>query len=388
MRQDSKAFDRAGPSRRGILLGGSAVVLGFPAIVRAQASSEYVLGVTSSLSGPLSGSPLAYLAGSDVAFRRAALDGSLGNKRIRVIKLDDQFKAPQAIANARQLIERDGACAVLGAFGVELITALRPVLNESGTPALVAFSRLQRLRVSQHEDCLFFPTASYELEVRRIAEQLATIGVSRIAVGHIENEFGTTLAAYMAQMATASKIDVVSKVLVRTDGSNLADAVKTLSAAQPQAVVLFAQTALIDSVFRQPGQSLGALPVYTVSFANPTGLADAVRDLHAQVIVSQVVPNPASRKSALANQFRTDWAAVHGQEPPTSAALEGYIAAAILVQAIKRSSTASRHELHEILTGANGFHVGELAYSFVDRTRPGNPYVEMSLVRGDGSLVS
>jgi branched-chain amino acid transport system substrate-binding protein len=323
-----------------------------------------------------------------VLFRRVALDGSLGNKRIRVVKLDDQFKVPMAVANARQLIDRDEACALLGAFGVELIAALRPVLDESGTPALVAFSRLQRLRVPQHSDCMFFPTASYELEVRRIGEQLATIGVSRIAIGHIDNEFGSTLAAYMSQVASASKLDVVAKVLIRTDGSNLAGAVKDITSSQPQALVIFAQTALIDSVFRQPGQPLGALPVYTVSFANPTGLASVVRDLHAQVVVSQVVPNPASRKSALANQFRIDWAAVHGQEMPTSAALEGYIAALILVQAIRRSPSASHRELHNILTDASGFRVGELSYTFADRTRPGNPYVEMSLVRGDGSLVS
>jgi ABC-type branched-subunit amino acid transport system substrate-binding protein len=104
--------------------------------------------------------------------------------------------------------------------------------------------------------------------------------------------------------------------------------------------------------------------------------------------IAQVVPSPLSSRTAIAREYRQ-----HARElrPPghalTQPGLEGYIAAKVLVEALRRTGgTPSPALLHRALEGLGPLDLGGVHVEFSPTRHSGTTYVDIAVVGSNGVL--
>jgi len=98
-------------------------------------SGRIVLGSSRPLSGPAA----AYGnigKGMAAYFSYVNDRGGVNGRTITWLDRDDGYSPTQALTAAQELVERDDAFAIVAPFGTAVNVAIRPYLNQSGTPQL------------------------------------------------------------------------------------------------------------------------------------------------------------------------------------------------------------------------------------------------------------
>ncbi len=101
-------------------------------------------------------------------------------------------------------------------------------------------------------------------------------------------------------------------------------------------------------------------PIFlAVSFVDSSSLADAVGKTDAQIIVTQVVPDPSDEGIPMVGEYHADLKAVDTLAAAGLVALEGYIAARILTVALEKiQGSITREGVVEGLEGLGKFDLG------------------------------
>src|SRR5262249_8363272 len=97
--------------------------------------SEIKIGQTIAYSGPASA--YGQLGKAEEAyFKSLNAKGGINGRKINFISLDDGYSPPNAVENARRLVESDQVAALFNALGTPLNVAIRPYMNQKKVPQL------------------------------------------------------------------------------------------------------------------------------------------------------------------------------------------------------------------------------------------------------------
>lgn len=110
----------------------AAVAVGQPA-ERGVTATEIVLGTTMPMSGPAALWGTGVSGGIDAWLRHINDQGGIHGRRLRLIVKDDAYLPPRAVANTRELVERDGVFALVASLGTANVFAMREYVIESQT---------------------------------------------------------------------------------------------------------------------------------------------------------------------------------------------------------------------------------------------------------------
>jgi ABC-type branched-subunit amino acid transport system substrate-binding protein len=105
------------------------------------------------------------------------------------------------------------------------------------------------------------------------------------------------------------------------------------------------------------------------------------------VAIAQVTPSPYKIGSRLSKEF-TDAIAKDKPEVPVSyAMMEGYIAAKVIVEAVRRQGAKpTREGMAAALDSMDDFNMGGYTISFKPGMRSGSKYVELSIITSSGKI--
>jgi branched-chain amino acid transport system substrate-binding protein len=101
--------------------------------VRGVTANEILVGTTMPTSGPAAFWGVPISAGMDAWFRVINDQGGIHGRRLRLIVKDDGYLPPRAVANTRELVERDGVFALASSLGTANVFAARDYVIESQT---------------------------------------------------------------------------------------------------------------------------------------------------------------------------------------------------------------------------------------------------------------
>ncbi len=111
--------------------------LGIPAIgqpaERGVTPTEIVLGTSMPMSGPASPWGMGVGGGMDAWLRHVNDQGGIHGRKFRLLIRDDAYLPPRAVANVRELVERDGVLAIVSQIGTANCYAVRDFMVESKT---------------------------------------------------------------------------------------------------------------------------------------------------------------------------------------------------------------------------------------------------------------
>lgn len=352
---------------------------------------DLVIGQVAPLTGVIAGTGNEYVAGAAAYFSHVNANGGIYGRKIRVALKDDAYKPDQTLALTRQLLAEEKPLALFGFVGTGNVLALNKnkVLEEAGIALLAPYTGAQDLREPVTPQ-IFHIRASYTDETSRMVEHLYTIGLRRFAVMYQDDPFGKSgLAGAESALKKLGMTAVATGGYDRTKPEEVDAAVAAIAPANPDAIIMVsvnrASAAFIKKM-RAQGSKARLFSISVVNFKEL--LKNAGEDNARGIGISQVMPYPYSTLAPVAREFQTLMAQYQPDKVVSYASMESFIAAKILVEAIRRSGAdPTRAKVISQLEKMNSYDVGGFKVSFSPENRVGSKFVEVTVIGRDGRLL-
>jgi branched-chain amino acid transport system substrate-binding protein len=368
-------------SRRRLLQAAPAAAAAIALPRWAHASLEPVrIGRTAATTGPFSYPYLEMNKGIQAAFDEVNARGGIERRKLEMVGLNDEGNPAKAVENTKLLLERDKVFAFLGCGPTQTVMAMLPLLEESKVALVAPGTGLDALR-GTYNPLTMYTRPTYGAEIGKIAQQLAIVAQNKCAVVYSDNAFGkSTLAAFEAAAKKVGNTEWKA-FLLSDQPADIGKLVEQIAAWGPSSY-LSASVAPHGVPFFKALRARIKAPAYTFSLLGSKPILDAVGDLSRGLVVTQVVPNPDSMTIGVVKDYQAALKKGSFGEPNYSS-LEGYIAARVLVEGLKRNKGNGARErfaqaFQNLTVDLGGFDV---SFGPVDNT--GSNFVELTHYTGD-----
>lgn len=371
-----------GLNRRQFALG-SAALVGAPAIVRAQ-DDRIVLGQSAAFTGPAAQLGIQFNLGAKLYFEQVNASGGVGGRKIELRHLDDGYEPDRCVANTRKWLE-DDVFALFGYIGTPTSLAALPLATRAKVPFFAPFTGAMGLR-EPHNRYAFHLRASYNDETALIVRQLTHLGLKKIAVFYQNDAYGKAGLDGVKLALAAQDLKPVAEATVERNSVDVTAAVATLQAANPDAVVQISAYKSCAAYIRAARKAGYGGQIYNVSFVGTQALADELGKEGAGIVVSQVVPSPYNAARPITREF-VEAARRSGHVQPNFSAMEGYLAAKVFAEGLRRGGgKGTRDALISGLEALSDQSFGGFQVSFSPSNHVASKFVELSMLTGDGRV--
>ena len=360
---------------------GAALVAGFHT---AQAQEErIVLGQSAAFTGPAAQLGIQFHAGAKLYFDLLNAQGGVGRRAIEIRQLDDGYEPDRCVANTKKLID-DDVFALFGYIGTPTSVAALPLATKARMPFFAPFTGAMALR-DPFSKTTFHLRASYNDETALIVKQLTNLGLKKIAVFYQNDAYGKAGLDGVTLALAAQNLKPVALATVERNSVDVAAAVATINAAAPDAVVQISAYKSCAAYIRAARKAGFGGTFYNVSFVGTQALADELGKDGAGVVVSQVVPSPYNAARPIAREF-VDAAKKADNVQPNFSSMEGYLAAKVFAEGLRRGGKPNRESLIGGLESINDQSFGGFAVTFSPTNHVASKFVELSMLTGDGRV--
>lgn len=377
----SPALHRRSPSGPACAL--RATLLAMLLLVGGPACAQLLIGQPSGFTGSVAAGVKENTDGARLYIDAINARGGVGGQRVELISADDRFDPKVPAEVARDLIKRRGVIALFLNRGTPHAQALLPLLAEHRLPLVAPSTGAMALHEPMNP-WVFNVRATYQREAIKAVEHLHGIGLSRIAVLQTDDSFGADAA--LGAMRGLAKVGLKAVLDLRfpRDKPEFRDLVAQVVQAQAQAVLVFGSagnTALAVQTLRAAGSKAQVL---TLSNNASQGFIKLLGPHAHGVIVTQVFPNERSISYPLINEA-VKLAKAQGLSGVTPAMMEGFAAAKVLVEGLRRAGpNPTGQRLRDALEGLGDFDLGGMKLSYGSASRTGLDFADLSIIDATG----
>lgn len=347
---------------------------------------EVLIGRTTPASAPFTPMTMQRRVGANACIAAVNAAGGIHGRRLRIIDLDDAYVADRAVANARQLIEKDGVFALLGAFGTQTLTGVMKVVEAAGVP-LVGATTLGREERSPPKRYVFPVRISAQAETAHVVRHQKTLGVERFAVLASKEGYGPEGAVEFIDALKQVGLKPVAHVNVGfTEPGE--QAARQLLASNAQAVLASALPPTLAKVLAPYRAQGGGARVLGFSSMRLEDLVGALGPLAAGLGLSQAVPVPTRASVPLSRRFQAALAAFDKNAAPSYQGLDAYLEAAVLVEGLQRAGrNLTRNGLVEALESLKMHDFGGVFVKYGRGDRTGSTFIDIVMLGDKGRIV-
>ena len=356
-----------------------------PLLAMAQhAEGNIVIGQTLALSGPQAVSSQNIREGVEARIRQANAEGGIAGRKLVLEVLDDKFDPKLATENAARLVKEKKAVALLGGVGNPIASALQQFANANKVVVLGSLAGNPLLLKSQQRYA-FYVTANYRSEANYCVGQLTTMGLSRIATFFPDDDLGQAITAVATEAIQQHGGTLAAQISYDRQKPDVAAAVKQLRDAQAQAVVMAAPAKTAAVFIRAVQEAQLGTRIVAFSVVSMTAIQQEIKEQSAGVMFSQPLPYPRGSGSRFVQAFQH--AMMKDASQVNYAQLHGYLAASVLIEALKDTGGAGSERLVQALERSKGFDLDGYTVKYSADHREGSSFVEMVLLGRDGRIV-
>ncbi|MES2932221.1 MAG: ABC transporter substrate-binding protein [Pseudomonadota bacterium] len=358
----SKALAEDGISEKTILLG-------------------QTIGVTGTIAGPVK----EMTEGANAYFELINSQGGIFGRKIDLRILDDKFDPKLTASNAESLIKKQRVFAMFQTRGTPHTQAVLALLKENQIP-LIAPGTGATLFHQPINPLLFNVRAKYQTEVEKAIEHLSTTGVKEIGVLYVDDSFGldglegfnNAMTARSLKPVTVTKFD-----RVKPDYQATADAVIK---ANPKALLIISSSKNTIEAIKAIRAKGSQMQLVTLSNNSSQSFIKELGPAGAGVIVCQITPAPNLSTTELGKEFKT--AAKASGATVSYAGMEGFIAAKVLVEGLRRTGrNLTRERFIDALESMKKVDLGGLMINYNNKTHSGSEFVELTMIGKNGNFI-
>ncbi|MEO8755733.1 MAG: ABC transporter substrate-binding protein, partial [Casimicrobiaceae bacterium] len=312
--------------------------------------------------------------------------GGVNGRKLVLKSLDDGYEATRAAANTKQLIQED-VFALLGYVGTPTSEAAKPIFTEARMPFVGAFTGAELLRAPFNR-YIFNVRASYYAETEAIVNLIAKLDMKRIAVFYQNDSYGKAGLSGVEKAMTARGMKVIAMGTVERNSVDVAAAVKEIAAKDPQAVVMISAYKSCAAFIREMKTAKSNPQFMNVSFVGSKALATELGDTGRGVAIAQVVPFPWNAGLPVVKDYQKSMTAAGNADGVGFGTLEGYIAARVLVEGLRRAGpNPTREGLIAGLETLRDFDVGGFYVTYTPSDHNGSKFVELTVIGREGRFL-
>jgi branched-chain amino acid transport system substrate-binding protein len=363
-------------------LAASSAVLALPALAQ---TNRIVLGQSAAFSGPAAQLGIQMNMGARIYFNALNAAGGINGASVELRTLDDGYEPERCKANTEKFI-KDDVFGLFGYVGTPTCLAAMPLVLDSKLPFFGPFTGAQALREPFHKS-VFHLRASYYDETGLIVKQLTSLGLKKIAVFYQNDAYGKAGLEGVTRALKAQSLAPVALGTVERNTVNVAQAVKDISAAMPDAVVQISAYKSCAAFIREARKAGYGGTFFNVSFVGTQALADELGKEGLGIVVSQVMPFPFSTTTAISREYLEAVHKAGSDAVPNYSSMEGYLAAKVFAEGLKRAGrNPSRDALVSGLESIQGANFGGFNVNFGPKEHVASRFVDLSMLTAEGKV--
>ncbi|MEP6702004.1 MAG: ABC transporter substrate-binding protein [Betaproteobacteria bacterium] len=364
----------------------AACCLAVPAAAEDGVSSNRVLiGQSAAFTGPASELGNEMRSGALAYFDQLNKKGGVLGRKIELTAIDDGYEPDRAAANTKKLIA-DGVFLLFGFVGTPTSNAAKPIFTEAQVPFFGAFTGAESLR-SPINRYVFNVRASYFAETDKIVEQMVNLGLTKIAVFYQNDAYGQAGLAGVERAVKKRNLAITVTGTVERNTIDVAAAVKAIAKTEPQAVVMISAYKSCAAFIREMKKA-GSVPQFiNVSFVGSRALANELGDTGRGVGITQVVPFPWNVGVPVVREYQRDLTTFTGKSEYSFTSLEGYIAAKVLVEGLRRTGAALTRERFVQTMESFSYDTGGFIVNYTPTDHAGSHFVELTVITKEGKFL-
>jgi ABC-type branched-subunit amino acid transport system substrate-binding protein len=350
--------------------------------------SAVIVGQSAVFSGPVADTGNHYRSGIELYFDKVNKAGGVNGRKLQLVALDDAYDPKRTAENTRTLIEQNKVFALIGYTATANLIAAMPIAEAAKVPMFAPLVGTTSFR-QKHNHYLFHVRASYQNELSRIVQQLAVIGSDKVAVVYQDSAFGKSNLDTLLPLLQAQKLKVAKTLPMAIDASSAADIATQITQANAGAVIMIMAGKMSEVLIRDLKAAGVGSTIYTISvgIVDAKGAATRLNGALRGVVTASIVPSPRLERYGIVKEYRQAVAS-SGAKIDNYTVLEGYIAAKVFVEGLRRAGRApTRESFIAALEGLGKYDLGEFRVEYGPSNHNGSSFVELEMYTGDGNLI-
>jgi ABC-type branched-subunit amino acid transport system substrate-binding protein len=356
----------------------------------AHAEDTITIAQVAPLSGVLATSGQQMVLGGKVYFDSVNDKGGINGAKIKTIVMDDGYKVDETLRITKELVAKPEVVALFGFAGTANVGKLldEKVLANAGIALVAPYTGGDNLR-KPFNPWIFHVRASYGDETEHMIKQLNTLGIQRVALLYQNDGFGKAgQAGIMAALGRRNQ-KLVAEATYERNTVDVDQAVKTLVAAQPQAVIMIAVNKPAAAFAKKYREAGGGGQLFNISVVDPAELVkyggiENVKGLG----ISQVVPYPYQLSLPVVREFHEAMKKYAPEAQVNYTNFEEYLGAKVLVEGLRRAGPKpTRAKVIAALETLHEYDLGGVRVTYGPKERIGARYVEVTVISSQGKLL-
>ena len=341
-------------------------------IVMQAHGAEIVFGQSASFSGGVWENGIPYRAGILAAFKEANDQGGVNGRLLRLVSIDDQYKAANIPGNVAQLLQQEPSMiGFVGFTGSTPCVVAASIAASKGLPLIGPYTGTADLRVTFNKYVINVRSGYNDEAVAMLKLLVETKRLKRISMIYQNDSFG--IPAMNAIVSALSNMQMSLAGLHTYNSANLATEDFTARATEvlskkPQCIIVYA-VAAFSIPFVVSVNSISTTRVLSIagSWLGDDVLnymkslpAGAVSDAVDTLFQTQVMPHPLSTTSNISTKYRRAITAYDGRTTYDYVSLEGYAVGRFAVEALWRARNYTPSGLLDAIYTTKMFELDEM----------------------------
>ncbi len=358
--------------------------------IGAAAADDIVVGQVAPLSGVLADTGKDMVLGVKVYLDQVNDQGGVNGRKIRHVVKDDGYKVDETVRMTKELIEKDAALALIGFAGTGNVGELlkQKILENAGIALVAPYTGGEILRTPFNPN-IFHIRASYADETEGIVNQLVQLNMKRIGVMYQDDPFGKAGLAGVEAALKKRGLELVVTGAYEKNTDNVADAVKAIAKANPQAVVMISVNKSAAAFSKEIRAVSTVAQLVNISVVNPKEIVRLIGAENARGIgMAQVMPYPLASSIPIVKDYQQALKKYAPGVEFSYTSFEEFVGAKVLVEGLRRAGkNLTRQSVIQGLESMNSFDTGGFTVRFSPTNRIGSRFVEITVIGKDGRLL-
>lgn len=310
--------------------------------------------------------------------------GGVHGQKIELIQADDAFDPKKTALVAAELADKHNLVALFLNRGTPHTEALLPLLSERKLPLVGPSTGAMVVHDPVHP-WVFNVRATYQREAARAVEHLASLGITRIAVLQTDDSFGADAVLGAEKGLTKVGLQALWVEKFPRDKPDFGPLATKVKQSDAQAVVFLGSAGNVATGVHALRATGSRAQVVTLSNNASQGFVKLLGEHARGVIVTQVFPG--ERAALTFSREAQDLAKTKGLNSVSPAMLEGFAAAKVLVEGLKRAGpNPTGSKLREALEGIRQFDLGGLTLGYSATDHSGLDFSDLSIIDASGQF--
>ncbi len=315
-------------------------------------SSEVKIGAVISETGAVAPYGHQVTRGIDLALEQVNAEGGFKGGPIQVIYRDDATNPEKGREAILDLINNEDVEMVIGAISSPVTLEIAPICEKKRVILLSPTSSAPQ--ISEAGEYIFRNYPSDILEGTAMADFARQMGVRRVAIFALDNEFGAGLTEVFTRRFESKSREVVKTFRIDESATpEYAPMIAELKQLEPQGIYLVAYVDVLAELLKQI-RAAGIECLLMGSGSVTEQLSQLAGEAAEHLVYPQPSFDPDSDEPAVA-EFVQAFRAKYNREPDIYAA-HGYDSLKLLVEAMRKTGATFPDEIRRGLHGFDDYH--------------------------------